>query len=77
MIYLHELLGEEIVSCDGLPYGVLPCRILKMETYCTGLPDRCPFVFFDFVKDIEHILNLVSVAWKEELFTYKENLNVY
>ena len=37
LIYLHTILGEGIVSRDGLPRGVLPSGILKIEKYCPGL----------------------------------------
>ena len=40
LIYLHTILGEGIVSSDGLPRGVLPSSILKMEKYCPGLKGR-------------------------------------
>jgi len=33
----HTLLGERIVTRDGLPRGVLPSVILKTEKYCPGL----------------------------------------
>ena len=36
LIYLHTILGEGIVSRDGLPRGALPSGILKMEKYCPG-----------------------------------------
>ena len=36
LIYLHTILGEGIVSRDGLPRGVLPSGILKIEKYCPG-----------------------------------------
>ena len=31
LIYQHTILGEGIVSRDGLPRGVLPSGILKMR----------------------------------------------
>jgi hypothetical protein len=37
LIYLHPILDEGIVSRDGLPRGVLPSGILKIEKYCPGL----------------------------------------
>ena len=37
LIYLHTILGEGVVSRDGLPRGVLPSGILKIEKYCPGL----------------------------------------
>ena len=37
LIYLHTILGEGIVSRDGLQRGVLPSGILKIEKYCPGL----------------------------------------
>ena len=40
LIYVHTLLGEGIVSRDGLPRGVLPSGILKIEKYCLGLKVR-------------------------------------
>ena len=40
LIYLHTILGEGIVSRDGLPRGVLPSGILKIEKYCPGLKVR-------------------------------------
>ena len=42
LIYLHTILGERIVSRDGLPRGVLPSGILKIEKYCPGLKVRFP-----------------------------------
>ena len=42
LIYLHIILGEGIVSRDGLPRGVLPSGILKIEKYCPGLKVRSP-----------------------------------
>ena len=42
LIYLHTILGEGIVSRDGLPRGVLPSGILKIEKYCPGLKVRSP-----------------------------------
>ena len=43
LIYLHAILAEGIVSRDGLPRGVLPSGILKMEKYCPGLKVPCSF----------------------------------
>ena len=40
LIYLHAILAEGIVSRDGLPRGVLPSGILKIEKYCPGLKVR-------------------------------------
>ena len=37
LIYLQTILVERIVSRDGLPRGVLPSGILKIEKYCPGL----------------------------------------
>ena len=37
LIYQHTLLGEGIISRDGLPRGVLPSGIFKIEKYCPGL----------------------------------------
>ena len=42
LIYQHTILGERIVSRDGLPRGVLPSGILKIEKYCPGLKVRSP-----------------------------------
>ena len=42
LIYLHTILGERIVTRDGLPRGVLPSGILKIEKYCPGLKVRFP-----------------------------------
>ena len=42
LIYLHTILSEGIVSRDGLPRGVLPSGILKIEKYCPGLKVRSP-----------------------------------
>ena len=42
LIYQHTILGERIVSRDGLPRGVLPSGILKIEKYCPGLKVRFP-----------------------------------
>ena len=36
LIYLHTILGDGIVSRDGLPRGALPSGILKIEKYCPG-----------------------------------------
>ena len=44
LIYLHSILAEGIVSRDGLPRGVLPSGILKIEKYCPGLKVRFPGV---------------------------------
>ena len=43
LIYLHTILGERIVSRDGLPRGALPSGILKIEKYCLGLEIRLSF----------------------------------
>ena len=43
LIYQHTILGEGIVSRDGLPRGVLPSGILKMRKKCPGLKVRFPF----------------------------------
>ena len=40
LIYLHTILGEEIVSRDGLPWGVMLSDILKIEKYCPALKVR-------------------------------------
>ena len=37
LIYPHTILSDESVSRDGLPRGVLPSGILKIEKYCLGL----------------------------------------
>ena len=42
LIYLHTILGEGIVHRDGLPRGVLPSRILKIEKYCPGFKVQFP-----------------------------------
>ena len=42
LIYQHTILGERIVSRDGLPRGVLPSGILKMRKKCPGLKVRFP-----------------------------------
>ena len=44
LIYQHTILVERIVSRDGLPRGVLPSGILKIEIYCPGLKVRSPAV---------------------------------
>ena len=44
LIYLHTILGERIVSRDGLPRGVLPSGILKMRKKCPGLKVPCSSV---------------------------------
>ena len=41
LIYQHTILGERIVSRDGLPRGVLPSGILKMRNKCPGLKVPC------------------------------------
>ena len=43
LIYQHTILGEGIVSRDGLPHGVLPSGILKMRKKCLGLKVWFPF----------------------------------
>ena len=43
LIYQHTILGERIVSRDGLPRGVLPSGILKMRKKCPGLKVPCSF----------------------------------
>ena len=48
LIYLHTILGEGIVSRDGLPRGALPSGILKIEKYCPGL--KVP-VSYDLAQD--------------------------
>ena len=44
LIYLHTILGEGIVSHDGLPRGVPPSGILTIEKYCPGFKVRFPRV---------------------------------
>ena len=44
LIYLHTILGEGIVSRDGLPRGALRSGILKMEKYCPG--HKVPVSYF-------------------------------
>ena len=51
LIYLHTILGERIVSRDGLPRGVLPSGILKIEKYCPGLKVRFPLQSQVFSED--------------------------
>ena len=48
LIYQHTILGERIVSRDGLPRGVLPSGILKMRKKCPGLKVRFPSYFTHF-----------------------------
>ena len=59
LIYLHTILGAGIVSRDGLPRGVLPSGILKIEKYCTGLKVRSPSSRtssnFDFTMEKIHL----------------------
>ena len=42
LIYLHTILGERIVSRDGLPRGVLPSGILKMRKNVQALKFGSP-----------------------------------
>ena len=49
LIYQHTILGERIVSRDGLPRGVLPSGILKIEKYCSGL--KVPVSFSCNIRD--------------------------
>ena len=51
LIYQHTILGEGIVSRDGLPRGVLPSGILKIEKYCPGLkvPVSCSRMLNSFI----------------------------
>jgi len=53
LIYLQTILGDGIVSRDGLPRGALPSDILKIEKYCPGLKvpvsDRIPCGCFHFL----------------------------
>ena len=37
LIYPHTILSDGIVSRDGLPRGVLPSGIFKIEKYCPGV----------------------------------------
>ena len=53
LIYQHTILGERIVSRDGLPRGVLPSGILKIEKYCPGLKVRFPAVLMAGIFKIE------------------------
>ena len=55
LIYLHTILGEGIVSRDGLPRGVLPSGILKIEKYCPGLKVPVSFEFYsNEIMDVSH-----------------------
>ena len=58
LIDQHTILVERIVSRDGLPRGVLPSGILKIEKYCPGLKVRSPV--FDNVKGSDASFNF----WK-------------
>ena len=42
---LLKLVIREFVSRDGLPRGVLPSGILKIEKYCPGLKVRSPRIW--------------------------------
>ena len=44
LIYLHTILGERIVSRDGLPRGVLPSGILKMRKNVRALKFGSPLM---------------------------------
>ena len=73
LIYQHTILGEGIVSRDGLPRGVLPSGILKMRKKCPGLKVPCSkndvdfrFVFYCESDDIIEIS-------KSELFRIHGN----
>ena len=57
LIYLHTILGAGIISRDGLPRGVLPSGILKMEKYCPGLKVRSPLntnIGLQYQKDVSN-----------------------
>ena len=62
LIYLHTILGEGIVSRDGLPRGVLPSGILKIEKYCPGLKVRSPAFFKVPMFDHFQFLNIAYSA---------------
>ena len=69
LIYLHTILGEGIVSRDGLPRGVLPSGILKMEKYC---PDhKVPVSYKKTLKFLKKSLNFL----KKILNFLKKTLN--
>ena len=59
LIYQHTILGEGMVSRDGLPCGVLSSDIFKIEKYCLGLEVRSP--------DPSQVLATVMVALKLSL----------
>ena len=50
LIYQHTILVERIVSRDGLPRGVLPSGILKIEKYCPGL--KVPVSSFEYISSL-------------------------
>ena len=51
LIYQHTILGERIVSRDGLPRGVLPSGILKMRKKCPGLKVPCSLLAKGRIRD--------------------------
>ena len=58
LIYLHTILGEGIVSRDGLPRGVLPSGILKIEKYVQALKFLSRFAAHHF-RRVENALVLI------------------
>ena len=46
LIYQHIIHGEVIVSRDGLPIGVLPPGMFKIEKYCPRLKFRSSYSKF-------------------------------
>ena len=50
LIYQHTILGERIVSRDGLPRGVLPSGILKMRKNVRALKFPAPKNLIEILK---------------------------
>ena len=59
LIYLHTILHQGMDSRDGLPRGVLPSGILKIEKYCPG--HKVP---------VSKILNWRHISWMNFNMTF-------
>ena len=69
LIYLHSILGDGIVSRDGLPRGVLPSAILKIEKYCPALKVRSPCSRYGKY-DMSHIICSISYSFETQTLIY-------